>query len=272
MNTSYRAGDSSSLVPIDAIQEFSAQQNPKAESGFRDGSSVNVGVKSGTNGIHGTAYAFGRDANATDAGNYFIKAIAPNPGVASAPAVTPATLEQFGATAGGRIIKDKLFWFASYEGLRLTVGDVNVLTMPSLVAMTAAADPQNQLSIVDACKALGPAKINSVSAQLAGLNPATCVVTPGSPSFENVFPGVNSATSTSFVPQLTSTGPLNNGLFKIDYNIGAKHHLNGMYYRSSATQTSNTIAGQTEPQWLVTVPQNAYQYDGDWTWTPNSTW
>jgi len=48
LNTSYRSGDTSSLVPIDAIQEFSSQQNPKAEYGFRDGSEVNVGVKSGT--------------------------------------------------------------------------------------------------------------------------------------------------------------------------------------------------------------------------------
>ncbi len=44
-------------------------------------------------------------------------------------------MEQFGATAGGRIIKDKLFWFASFEGLRLTVGDVNQLTMPTSVAV-----------------------------------------------------------------------------------------------------------------------------------------
>ena len=126
LNTSYRAGDSASLVPIDAIQEFSAEQNPKAEYGFRDGSIVNVGVKSGTNSIHGTAYAFGRDAAATDSPNYF-------PG-ASPGGVTPATLEQFGATAGGRIIKDKLFWFASFEGLRVLTGDVNLLTMPTSVA------------------------------------------------------------------------------------------------------------------------------------------
>ena len=100
-------------MPIDAIQEFNTEQNPKAEYGLRDGSVVNVGVKSGTNSLHGTAYAFGRDASATDAANFFTQA------------VTPATLEQFGATAGGRIIKDKLFWFASYEGLRDAVGDVN---------------------------------------------------------------------------------------------------------------------------------------------------
>ena len=141
LNASYGGGDSGSLIPIDAIQEFSAQQNPKAENGFRQGGVVNVGIKSGTNSIHGTAYAFGRDASATDSSNYFTGA------------VTPATLEQFGATAGGRIIKDKLFWFAGFEGLRVGVGSVAVVTIPSSVAMTN--DPTNQLSLVDACKALG---------------------------------------------------------------------------------------------------------------------
>ncbi len=108
-----------SLLPIDAIQEFNTEQNPKAEYGWEPGSVINVGVKSGTNSLHGAAYAFGRDAQATDAANYF--------STPAFPGATPATLEQFGATAGGRIIKDKLFWFAGYEGLRTTLGDVAVL-------------------------------------------------------------------------------------------------------------------------------------------------
>ena len=54
-------------LPLDSIQEFSTQQNPQAEYGWRDGSAVNLAVKSGTNSIHGSAYAFGRDAAATDA-------------------------------------------------------------------------------------------------------------------------------------------------------------------------------------------------------------
>ena len=49
------------------MQEFSSQQNSPAEYGWRDGSAINVAVKSGTNSIHGSAYAFGRDAAATDA-------------------------------------------------------------------------------------------------------------------------------------------------------------------------------------------------------------
>src|SRR6266566_1466601 len=130
-----RTGNANSLVPIDAIQEFNTQQNAKAEYGWRDGSVVNVGIKSGTNSIHGAAYAFGRDSSATDAGNYFFKALPPTPGVPPSPVVTPATVEQFGAVAGGPIIKDKLFWFMGYEGLRTTLTNPVVDTIPADVAM-----------------------------------------------------------------------------------------------------------------------------------------
>jgi hypothetical protein len=166
-------GDTSSTLPIDAIQEFNTQQNAPAEYGWRDGSIVNVGIKSGTNNLHGTAYAFGRDAEATDAANYFT-------GV-----VTPATLEQFGGTVGGHIIKDKLFWFASFEGLRLTVGNVNSFTIPSDIPI---GNPN--LSMVDACNAVKNAgnAISPLSAQLAGLNAATCAVSQPSSTVENVFP------------------------------------------------------------------------------------
>jgi hypothetical protein len=156
MNDAYRTGDSSSILPVDAIQEFNTEQNPKAEYGWRDGSVVTVGVKSGTNSIHGSAYAFGRDAKATDAGNYFS-----TPGVSP---VTAAILEQFGATAGGPIIKDKLFWFLGYEGVRTTLTNPAVDTIPSDVLLTPAQDPKNQLSMVNACQALGPAKISPLSA------------------------------------------------------------------------------------------------------------
>jgi Carboxypeptidase regulatory-like domain len=60
-NATYRGGDSASVLPIDALQEFNTEQNPKAEYGWRDGSVVDVGVKSGINSLHGTAYAFGRN-------------------------------------------------------------------------------------------------------------------------------------------------------------------------------------------------------------------
>ena len=64
--------------------------------------------------------------------------------------------------------------------------------------------------------AVGPTKINPLSAQLAGLNPTTCVVTPASATVENVFPYDQNA-SNNFAPNLTSSGPLNNGVIKGDY-------------------------------------------------------
>ena len=101
--------------------------------------------------------------------------------------------------------------------------------------MSAAQDPANQLSMVNACKALGPAKINALSAQLAGLNPTTCVVSPASSTVENVFP-YNPTASNNFAPNLPSLGPLNNGIIKGDYVPGPHHHISGMYYVSKSEQ------------------------------------
>src|SRR3984893_12778241 len=50
--------DGATILPIDAIQEFNLEENPKAEYGWKPGAVVNVGIRSGTNAIHGTAYAF----------------------------------------------------------------------------------------------------------------------------------------------------------------------------------------------------------------------
>jgi hypothetical protein len=273
LNASYRTGDASSLLPIDAIQEFNTEQNPKAEYGWEPGSVINVGVKSGTNSLHGAAYAFGRDARATDAANFFSDP--------SFPGATPATLEQFGATAGGRIIKDKLFWFAGYEGLRTTLGDVALVPIPTDVAMPSFAGTSNgckvltagncSQSMVDACNDLGPAKISPLSAQLAGLNTATCTVSPSSSTFENLFP-FNPTASTSFAPGLITTGPLNNGFIKTDYIINEHNHVSGMYYISKASQIVSYSVGQLEPQWRGAVPTDAQMFSAAWTWTPTSAW
>ena len=276
INDVYKGGDAASILPIDAIQEFNEEQNPKAEYGWKEGSVINLGVKSGTNDIHGTAYAFGRDASATDAANYFS-----TPGV---PAVTPGTLEQFGATAGGRIIKDKLFWFAGYEGLRASLGDVAVDTIPEDVgsgAVLTAANVTKSANMVDVCnylKAPGNPGVNPLSAQLSGLgnfasgSAGSCTVNPGSATFENLWPYIASSTSDSFAPNLPSTFPLNNGIFKGDYNPGPHHHISGMFFASKAFQHNTTSTGDLEPQWQANVTVTNYMYEADWTWTPNSAW
>jgi hypothetical protein len=98
MNGTIAAGDAATILSIDAIDEFKTQENPRAEYGWKPGAIVNVGVKSGTNAIHGTAFAYGR-TDAWDARNYFDGAPQPK---------APLGLEQYGGSLGGPIKKEIL--------------------------------------------------------------------------------------------------------------------------------------------------------------------
>src|SRR5277367_4502992 len=119
------AGDSATILPIDAILEFNVVQNPPAEYGWKPGTVVNVGLKSGTNALHGTAYGFVRTTD-LDARNYYDPV-----GTEKA----PRNLKQFGASVGGPIIKDKLFFFGAYEGQRYNVGNVQQIQTPATVGL-----------------------------------------------------------------------------------------------------------------------------------------
>jgi Carboxypeptidase regulatory-like domain len=113
LNTGYN--NAVQLVPTqDAILEFRVQTNNLgAEFGRFGGGVVNMTSKSGTNELHGSVYEFLRN-RVLNANTFFNN----RAGVA-----TPAfTQNQFGANAGGRIIKDKTFFFVSYEGFRLRQG------------------------------------------------------------------------------------------------------------------------------------------------------
>src|SRR5690348_15515514 len=129
------AGDSATILPIDSIQEFNLQQNPPAEYGWKPGVIVNAGLKSGTNNIHGSAFIFGRDG-ALDGRNFF--------NTAPSPKLT-RTLEQFGGSVGGAIVKEKAFFFGSYEGQRYNVGNsFGGVTSPSMAVIPL--DPTAQVN------------------------------------------------------------------------------------------------------------------------------
>jgi hypothetical protein len=100
--------------PVDAIQEFKIQTNNfSAEFGRAGGAIVNATIKSGTNRFHGAAWEFFRN-DVFDAYSYFS-----NPSSQPKPELRQ---NQFGVAAGSRIIRDKTFWFADYEGTRIHQG------------------------------------------------------------------------------------------------------------------------------------------------------
>ncbi len=108
--------------PVDAIREFEVLSHSyDASFGRNAGAQVNIVLKSGSNDFHGSAYEFFRNG-ALDARNYFA------PQTEDAPEYNR---NQFGASLGGRIIKDKTFFFGDYEGTRIREGITRVTTVPT---------------------------------------------------------------------------------------------------------------------------------------------
>jgi len=120
LNQTGIGGAPASLLPIDAIQEFNLQAQFAAEYGRNTGSVVNIITRSGTNHFHGAAYEFFRNSG-LDARNYFNtesrKSVFQN--------------NNFGASLGGPIVRDKTFFFGAYEGQRENVGSDFLLTVPT---------------------------------------------------------------------------------------------------------------------------------------------
>lgn len=119
---------------LDSLQEFRVTtSNYDAASGRSSGAQVNLVTKSGTNAFHGSLYEYHRPTFDV-ANDYFNKASQLSQGLPNRP---PHILRNtFGGTIGGPVIKDRLFFFAAYEGQRTAdqVQTNRVIPTPSLVA------------------------------------------------------------------------------------------------------------------------------------------
>lgn len=120
------------LPSVDAIQEFKVQSSDySAEYGRGGGAQINVVLKSGTNTFHGSLFEYFRNRN-LDAKNYFdlpycTPASAPN----TCGPIPGLQRNQFGGTLGGPIVKNRTFFFVSYEGLRRRQANTREANVPS---------------------------------------------------------------------------------------------------------------------------------------------
>jgi hypothetical protein len=114
----------SAQVSIDAIQEFKMITNlGSAEFGHHSGGMLNIITKSGTNEFHASVFEFFRN-KALNSSNHFEKVVGQP--------ISKFNNNQFGGTVGGRLIKDKVFFLANYEGQRLRVGTPQFSNVPTL--------------------------------------------------------------------------------------------------------------------------------------------
>lgn len=128
-------GGTNSLVSVDAMQEFRIQTSTYApEFGRTPGGQISIVTRSGTNQFHGTLFDYFRNT-VLDAEDWF----------ADRNDLGKAAEQQndFGGVLGGRLIKDRTFFFFSYEGLRLRLPQSALTTVPDLaVRQKAASDVQ----------------------------------------------------------------------------------------------------------------------------------
>src|SRR5215471_15910336 len=165
--------------PVDAIREFKVQTSSAAAAYGGGAGVINVDIKSGTNGLHGAAYEFLRNS-ALDAKNFFDSHANPIP---------PFRLNQFGFNLGGPVVipkvfngRDKLFFFADYEGKRVYQAQTFTSTVPiaafhtgdfsSLLPKTVIFDPRGNGHTPLANNIIPASAIDPTSAKLMALYPA----------------------------------------------------------------------------------------------------
>jgi Carboxypeptidase regulatory-like domain len=258
------AGDSATILPIDAIQEFNVQQNPPADYGWKPGAVVNVGLKSGTNSLHGTGFIFGRDG-ALDARNYF-NAV-PNPKLTR-------TLEQFGGSVGGAIVKDKAFFFGAYEGQRYNVGNsFGGITSPSMVPMGANGtcavingDCADSIPNAIADLTASGVAVNQASLKIAGCSISGGVVTCNGSGFPT-----NNAQNINITNGFNNNVHVDNTVAKIDLRLNERHAISGMYFFGNNSGTVEDFP-ELQTKWLSDIHTRAQVVGGSWIWIPTPRW
>jgi Carboxypeptidase regulatory-like domain/TonB-dependent Receptor Plug Domain/TonB dependent receptor len=244
------------VLGVDAIQEFSVLTSGfPAEYGRATGGVVNSISRSGTNQFHGAVYEFLRNS-ALDARPYFNRVTdTANP---------PFKRNTFGASAGGPILKDRLFIFGDYEGLRQNKG----ITSNSTVFSDAA-----RLGIVAANPApAGGHPAGTACTDLGGspghfLSPlANTCVNDFSAALLNLWPHANGPANAnsdlgSFIFSGSQTAPENFGTARVDYKIGNNDSIFGTFLRDQATYNqpdalNDVIQQSTTSRTTIAIEEN----------------
>ncbi len=209
-STESLSGSLSARISIDAIQEFKMITNlGSAEYGYHSGGTINILTKSGANDFHVSAFEFLRNQR-FNSPNHF-ETLAGKP-------ASPFSNHQFGGTVNGRLIKDRTFFMANYEGQRLRAGTPQFSNVPTL-------------------------------AERSGLfkNPTTgqnvqVPVDPVSTAIVNRYLPLPNAQSEfgNYISTPTLTARNDFGIFKVDHLLTGDDVINARYYISDS-DTFNPI-------------------------------
>jgi outer membrane receptor protein involved in Fe transport len=204
-------GTPATILPLDAIAEVNVKSNFQPEYGRNAGGVVDIVTKSGTNRLHGTAAEYFRN-DALDARNYFNSTGQPKALFHN---------NQYGASLGGPIIKDKTFFFADYEGQEEPVGVVTLACVPDPAQIAADGGATNP--VIAGLLARNPWPTPNIpgtyGGSLVGSENSGC---PNGPNSSVISPSFNK---------------LSSFIGKIDHRINADNTLTGRYFFGDSVQS-----------------------------------
>ena len=217
------------IPPADAIANVDVSTaNYDPELGRAGGAVTNVVLKSGTNDYHGSAFEYNR-VNALQARDPFSSTAAPH-----------AVYNQFGGSFGGRIKRDKLFFFGDYQGSRDIAGQTNIVTFPSSAFRTGdlSASPT---TIYDPTTGAsnGVGRLPFAGNQIPGNR-----ISPIAKTLLSFLPPPTSGgLSNNFQENTVQSKPMDQFDTKIDYVIGANDRLFFRYSFQRATVNDPGLYG-----------------------------
>ncbi len=228
---------------MEAIQEFTILTNTYSAEFGGTGAAVNAVTKSGSNELHGSAYEYFRNS-ALDAMNYF-----------DVPGQKPSfKRNNFGASIGGPLKKDKAFFFFNYEGLRASTGLTNRAVVPtSLPELFRAGGMTQNQSGQWVGRPFGPEgpeiPINPVTESIFSLYP----LAQSASQCPNVS-GIQFLQGTGlYCSTENQIGDQDYVLGRVDYTLGSKDSLFARYARESAYQelpyVYTQVPGYPELDW-----------------------
>ena len=203
------------VMPIDAIDEFSAQTQSNAETGRSAGGTINLTIKSGTNALHGSGYYYNRNEFYAASSPFFVA----TPDFPKAPELRN---QNWGFTLGGPVIKDKTFWFIGFEKQQYVFGLTGLSTEPSNAWASQALGLLNNAG--GQYGAYAPVPESSLSARLLStLWPSSIASLP--------------ATQNNYFATVPGTGFSYNGVVKLDHNFSDREHLSLHWFGGEGSQT-----------------------------------
>src|SRR5215472_14726911 len=248
-------GDPATILPLDAVAELHVLSNYPAEYGRNSGAVVNIVTKSGTNQFHGSALEYWRSGQ-LGARNFFNFEGNPK---------NPFLNNQFGGSLGGPIVKDKLFFFANYEGQRESgsqaglgcVPDANVIAQAKANAAAAGVPLSQPILNLLARNPWPQPNIPGASANLDG----TCNAPAPGAAADNL------ATSIPFSNDVDSV------IGKIDYNPSTNNNFSGRYYFGNSNQSFPfaQLAGGLLPGFNTVTPTRVQLVSLSWVKIVNSS-